>query len=385
MNPDGPLVVDAELIQEEPSQAVVRIRGLVKHFRRDDGTMVPAVDDVTLDVYPGEFTVLLGPSGCGKTTLLRCIAGLEEPDSGSIEIDRRLVFSDHRRINVPPERRGISMIFQSYALWPHMTVFENIAYPLRSRKALSTGIVERVKTVVDMVGLSGLAGMYPSQLSGGQQQRTALARALVPNDKLVLFDEPLSNVDAKVREQLRLQFRAMQRELGFAAVYVTHDQVEAMELAHRIAVLDRGKLVQLGTPLEVYDSPASRYVAAFIGKANELPGTVEGIDASRVRVGTELGQVLARAPSDRGAQPGAGVILMCRPEYCRLSVEQPAGSNAWPGTLSASLFLGSHTEHLVELRGATFRVWEAGARLLQKGTPVWISVEPEQLRVLPPA
>ncbi|WP_324278085.1 ABC transporter ATP-binding protein [Blastococcus brunescens] len=233
------------------STPVVEVSNLVKRFRRESGAVVNAIDDVSFEVAAGDFVVLLGPSGCGKTTLLRAIAGLETPDQGAIRIGGRAVFSAADRVEVPPERRDISMIFQSYALWPHMTAFKNVAYPLQSRrgrKVAKDEIARRVRQALELVGVGELETQYPGQMSGGQQQRIALARALVNNDELVLFDEPLSNVDAKVREQLRFELVSMQRKLGFSALFVTHDQTEAMELAHRIAVLDSGRIAQFGTP-----------------------------------------------------------------------------------------------------------------------------------------
>lgn len=249
-----------------PGAGVVRLRDLTKRYRRADGEITAAVDGVALDVAPGEFLVLLGPSGCGKTTLLRSIAGLERPDGGTVEIDGRPVFGPG--VNVPPERRGISMVFQSYALWPHLTVHDNVAYPLQNRRGerlTKAGIASRVRDSLALVGIDHLAGQYPGELSGGQQQRIALARAFIAGDGLVLFDEPLSNIDAKVRERLRADLLAMQRRLGFAAVYVTHDQTEAMELASRVAVMRDGRIEQLGTPHDIYVRPTSRYVANFVG------------------------------------------------------------------------------------------------------------------------
>lgn len=369
-------------------EPLARIRDLVKTFTRSGGSVVPAIDGVSLDVYPGEFLVLLGPSGCGKTTLLRTLAGLEQPDSGTIEIRGEAAFSAARRINVPPERRRLSMIFQSYALWPHMTAFDNVAYPLRNRpgrKLSRHDIAERVRRALDMTGVPELAGQYPNQMSGGQQQRIALARALVGSDDLILFDEPLSNVDAKVREQLRLELLSMQQELGFAAVYVTHDQAEAMQLGHRIAVLDRGRVAQLGSPSEVYGQPLSRYVANFVGTTNEILGTVESLSAPpdpTASVDTKLGTVLATV-GHRGISVGDEVAALCRPERCQVSVAEPGAGNKWRAEVVASLFLGAHTEHLLRVDGHTFRCWAANSRQLEPGTPVWLSVAPEDVRLLP--
>ncbi|OLT16150.1 hypothetical protein BJF78_14730 [Pseudonocardia sp. CNS-139] len=250
----------------------IAVRGLTKRFRRRDGTQVNAVDGIDLDVAEGEFLVLLGPSGCGKTTLLRVLAGLEEVDAGRVELDGRVVDDPAVRVCVPTERRGLSMMFQSYALWPHMTVAENVAYPLTTRRVRRAERAARVRRVLDVVGIGPLAGQYPGQLSGGQQQRVALARALVAGDGVVLFDEPLSNVDAKVREQLRTEIARLHRELGFTAVYVTHDQEEALTLATRLLVLRDGRIAQSASPREVYTRPADLGVARFMGAGNEIPG-----------------------------------------------------------------------------------------------------------------
>ncbi|MBV9811555.1 MAG: ABC transporter ATP-binding protein, partial [Acetobacteraceae bacterium] len=254
---------------------LVSIRDLRKTYpgRR---TGPPALGGISLDVAPGEFVVLLGPSGCGKTTLLRCIAGLEQADAGEILLAGDVVFSAQRGIALPPEERRLSMVFQSYALWPHMSVAENVAFPLRSTRLTRAETEDRVRRVLELVALDGLADAYPGRLSGGQQQRVALARALVANSRLVLFDEPLSNLDAKVRDRLRGELSTLQRQLGFGAVYVTHDQAEALALADRLVVMQAGRIAQVGPPVDVYLAPGSRYVADFLGGANEIAGTLEG-------------------------------------------------------------------------------------------------------------
>jgi iron(III) transport system ATP-binding protein len=341
---------------------------------------VPAIDDVSLEVAEGEFVVLLGPSGCGKTTLLRSIAGLERPDAGEIDLHDRTVYSSARGVNLPPERRGVSMIFQSYALWPHMSAFDNVAYPLRSRRVPKAATTTRVNRALEMVGIADLARQYPSHMSGGQQQRVALARAIVANDNLVLFDEPLSNVDAKVREQLRLELLSMQREIGFAALYVTHDQVEAMELANRIAVMRLGKIAQLGAPREVYERPNTRYVATFVGTANEIPGRVRTA-GSTMELETELGRAHSGAWAD-GVTTGTECALVFRPERCDISVDEPVHANRWAGTVEAALFVGSHTEHIVRVQSRVFRVWRPSSDLIPEGTPVWIGVDPAHLRAV---
>jgi iron(III) transport system ATP-binding protein len=363
----------------EAKPAVVA-RNLSKRFRRADGTVVQALDDVSLEVGSSEFLVLLGPSGCGKSTLLRCIVGLERLDEGEIRIAGKL--TDAPTLRLQPEQRGVSMVFQSYALWPHMTAFENVAFPLRAQGWHRSLIDERVHNVLGLVGIANLGRQYPGQMSGGQQQRVALARAIAPESPLILFDEPLSNVDAKVRMQVRLELLTMQRELGFAAVYVTHDQIEAMELADRIAVMDAGRIVQLDVPRAIYQRPQSRYVADFIGTSNELPGSVLASGDGKVRVGTALGEMQATV-NDRNVRPGEAAVLVFRPERCGLSMAEPDTVNRWRGVVKASLFVGSHTEHLVETDGVSFRLWRADDVIVPPGSAVWISVEARDVLALP--
>ncbi|CAM3518892.1 ABC transporter ATP-binding protein [Kibdelosporangium persicum] len=360
---------------------VVRITGLGKAFRRADGSVAKAIDDVSLDVRPGEFLVLLGPSGCGKTTLLRTIAGLERADTGSVALRGVEVFSAERGIDLPPERRRLSMIFQSYALWPHMTAFDNIAYPLRNARPRPdrATVEKRVQAALEMVGTPELARQYPNQMSGGQQQRIALARAIVGGDDLVLFDEPLSNVDAKVREQLRLELLALQRELGFAAVYVTHDQTEAMELAHRIAVMGDGRVRQLADPATVYRRPVSRYVANFVGTANELVGTVVRHGEGTTTLRTGLGEVTGvRA----GLAVGDEAVAVFRPERTRLGADATSGNgNTWPAEVAAVLFLGAQTETVVKAGAHSFRL--LGEHDVAEGEQTTVTVREADVLILP--
>ncbi len=363
---------------------VVRLTGVRKSFRRVDGTLTAAVDDVSLDVAPGEFLILLGPSGCGKTTLLRSIAGLETPDAGLIEIGGTVVFDAGRKVDVPPERRGLSMMFQSYALWPHMSVFDNVAYPLTNRhgsgRPRKAEIAAKVREALEMVGIPELVRQYPGEMSGGQQQRVALARALVAGDGLVLFDEPLSNVDAKVRERLRVELLAMQRRLGFAAVYVTHDQTEAMELATRIAVLGSGHVEQLGTPHEIYARPATRYVANFVGVANEIPGTVTAVDeaAGTATLGSPYGPLTGVAAP--GLTEHTEAVAVWRPEHGRMTEAEPTGPNRWPARRRLSMFAGPHIEHHLDAEGVSCRLWSTEEA---PSDQVWLQVPPAHLRVLP--
>lgn len=332
-------------------RASVRIRNLVKRFRTKRGETL-ALNNVSLDIEASERVVLLGPSGCGKTTLLRCVAGLERPDEGEIEINGVTVFSAERGIFVPPERRGVSMMFQSYALWPHMTVAENIAYPLENRRnARKSDISDLVNKALAMVVCDGLQSRYPAQLSGGQQQRVALARAVIANEGIVLFDEPLSNVDAKVREQLRIELVSLQRQLGFGWLYVTHDQTEAMAVADRIAVFESGKLAQIAEPHEIYNRPASRYVATFMGASNSIQATAKEACDGRWLFDTEIGPFTL--PQGSPCEPGRRATIVFRPEQLEIGPVSLSLSdaNSFKGQLEATMFLGTCYEHVVRVAG----------------------------------
>lgn len=369
----------------EMSTPHIRIENLTKSFRRrSDGGVVIPVDDVSLDISESELLVLLGPSGCGKTTLLRCIAGLERPDAGEIWIGEQLVYSSKKGVFVPPNKREISMIFQSYALWPHMNIFDNVAYPLRSRGGQRDHVDRQVKRALEMVNLGHLARQYPGQISGGQQQRVALARAVVSDSRLVLFDEPLSNVDAKVREQLRLELAALQAELRFTGVYVTHDQSEAMELADRIAVLRDGRIEQCDTPAGVYAKPASRYVADFIGTANIFLSTVKEA-GENVAVSSPIGDVTIR-PTDnsRDFVPGEEVWIMIRPQAVQLANKPNGGqANCWPGTVTSAKFVGSHVQYLINIEGQRVQAWSHEVTSLSAGDAVWVSAREADVNLLP--
>ena len=370
--------------EEAARVPVLSVKNLKKRFVRTDGAVVPAIDDVSLDLYPGEFLVLLGPSGCGKTTLLRAVAGLERPDEGVIEVHGTAQFSSRTGVNLPPERRrNVSMVFQSYALWPHMTAGQNVAYPLQSierrHRPPKAVIQERVLEALEKVGIPELSGQYSGQMSGGQQQRVALARALVSGSDLVLFDEPLSNVDAKVRDQLRLELLILQKEIGFSALFVTHDQTEAMVLGNRIVVLQEGRIAQVGTPKEVYNVPASRYVADFIGSINQLTGVIASITGDRAVVETAIGRIVGTCGDD--FLEGQKVIAIWRPEKCRLSSAlNPAGPNSWLGSVVATYFLGAMTEVVVEINGQKVRTSAAGD--VEPSHASCLSVSPEDVRVL---
>lgn len=370
------------------STPIVEIRKLSKSFVRQGGEEVFAVDGIDLDVRKEEFTVLVGPSGCGKTTLLRCIAGLEDPDSGYIRVGDQIVFDSERRVLLPPEKRRISMVFQSYALWPHMTVYDNVKYPLTTGRwrPSKAEMRERVRQVLATVGIPELLNQYPKQLSGGQQQRVALARALILGTELILFDEPLSNVDAKVREQLRLELLAMQERLGFSAIFVTHDQTEAMILGDTIAVLGKGKISQIGVPRDIYAKPANRYVADFIGSANKAPVEARSarIKGNHVEFDSSLGTIVVeRAQVELDEK--ADAVAIWRPEHLSISLasEAPRPINCWQGTVAARLYLGSHEEIVIDVGGVQLIVWTTDALDLDsRGQKVWVYVEPRNLRIL---
>lgn len=359
---------------------VVSIRGVSKTFKSSHGA-VRALDGLSLDVAPGEFVVLLGPSGCGKSTLLRSIAGLETPDDGDIVIMGRPVFSGARKLSLAPEARGTSMVFQSYALWPHMSIYDNVAYPLRTQKIPERDSRPRVEAALSTVGCAHLSRRYPHQISGGQQQRASLARAIIAHRGLILFDEPLSNVDAKVRERLRLELLALQQELGFAAVYVTHDQTEAMVIATRIAVMDSGRIVQLGTPTEIYNEPTTHYVADFIGAANFLKGTVAEARAEEVFVRTDVG--VARALR-RGStyRTGDRVEIFFRPEHLRIESAGTEGPNSWRASLQASLYLGPNYEYVLRAADSTLLAWTPRPLDVADSREVWLTVRDESIRLL---
>ncbi len=316
----------------------ITVQDLTKRFGP-----LEVVSRVSFSIEEGELFTLLGPSGCGKTTLLRLIAGFYAPDGGEIRFD-------DRRVNeVPPHERGIGMVFQNYALWPHMTVFDNVAYGLKLQKIDRPRITDRVGGVLEKVKLTGLGDRYPGQLSGGQQQRVALARALVLNPKILLLDEPLSNLDAKVRVQVRAEIRKLQKELGITTVYVTHDQEEALTLSDRIAVFNAGKVFQIGPPRELYERPANRFVADFIGINNLIEGTVTAVDATRrrLRVATAVGELSALL--DERLRIGSKCILCVRPENAAVGGEPAADRNLVRGRIAFAAYLGNTLRYDVDL------------------------------------
>jgi iron(III) transport system ATP-binding protein len=378
-------------MNDTTSEAVaLRVVDLKKQFQRERGSRVNAVDGVSLEIERGSMVTVLGPSGCGKTTLLRCIAGLEVPTDGEIWSGDRLLSSGSKGLLVPPERRGFGMMFQSYAVWPHMSVFENVAYSLKIKRVPKARIEERVSSILDVVGIAHLRNEYSARLSGGQQQRIALARCLVNDPDVILFDEPLSNVDAKVREELRVELLAMQRRIGFAGVYVTHDQEEAMAISDRVVVMNDGKAVQVGPPRDVYRRPANRFVASFVGVVNLWPGAVAASGPVTTTVTTELGDVnVASANLPTAARnPASKVVLMTRPEALVVVTDRPADAaavNIWEGTVRAEMFRGAHTDMFVEVGPHIVRARADDETAVEVGQTVYITVNPEKVRGLLPS
>ena len=357
--------------------SAVRLSGVSKSFGA-----VRAVDEVTLDAEEGKFLTLLGPSGCGKTTTLRMIAGLERNDGGRIQIGDRVMSSPEERLFVPPELRNIGMVFQSYAIWPHMSVFDNVAYPLRIRKRPGDEIRRRVGETLDLLSMNGLAERQATALSGGQQQRVAIARALVFEPSILLMDEPLSNLDAQLREQMRIQLRELQQRLGITTLYVTHDQEEAMVVADTIAVMHAGRLVQIGPPEEVYRRPASRTVAAFFGAPNLLSGRVEEIRRERE---TTLARICGAGWEGWCASPpdvraGEDVTAVVRPEAIEMGREPRSSSPAeivWRGRIQEGFFRGSRRFFAVAAGENLFHVDGPPDRKFAEGESVTLSVSSE--------
>jgi len=358
---------------------ILQLSGVSKVF---GGATV--VNNVNLQIESGEIFTLLGPSGCGKTTTLRLVAGLETPDAGGILLQGRPMASPDRRINVPPHKRDMGMVFQSYAIWPHMTVFENVAYPLQARRVAASDVRERVYEALSLVSLTHLADRPGPLLSGGEQQRVALARALVYQPRLLLLDEPFSNLDARLRNQMRIELKLLQRKLNISVMMVTHDQSEALALSDRMAVMSNGRIEQIGTPLELYDKPANVTVRDFLGRVQKLSGKVDVTDEEAVTVVLNSGisiSVRGRSQLTRG-QP---VSLAIRPEYISVLVEENAsGENIVPGTIEALLFIGDHYEAQIRMADDQFLVlrldrsapWREGQELTLMLPPDRITLWP---------
>ncbi len=330
---------------------MLSVKNLYTEYPNEHGHVVKAVQDASFDVPEGKLFTLLGPSGCGKTTTLRSIAGLERPQSGEISLPGTVVYSSSKNIFIPPNKRNFGMVFQSYAIWPHMNVFQNAAFPLDvgSRKFSKKEIEERVMRVLTAVGLDGFAGREATKMSGGQQQRLALARALVMEPKLLLLDEPLSNLDAKLRERMRFELKRMQRELGLTTIYVTHDQSEALALSHEIAVMSAGHIVQIGSPRDIYERPRNKFVADFVGLTNFLEATVQAREPnnSGYRVNSRIGRLSIASPDQ--FTEGEAVLISVRPEDIELHVQRPEGLNVIEGKVDLKVFLGECMDYQMKV------------------------------------
>ncbi len=357
--------------------AFIEIKNLFKCFKK-----VVAINRIQLEVNQGEMLTLLGPSGCGKTTTLRCIAGLERPEEGDIVIDGKPMLSQGF---VQPSKRGIGMVFQNYAVWPHMKVFNNIVYGLKIQKLSKRQIKDKGQKVLELVGLDGLGERYPSQLSGGQQQRVALARALVGNPKVLLLDEPLSNLDAKLREELRFEIKSLVRRMGITSVYVTHDQAEAMVISDRIAVMNAGNVVQLGTAQEIYKKPANKFVADFIGTMNFMSGEVLEVlpDKDAVYVRTEFSEKLRCRTPNGTAATGQEVYASIRPEDVEVFAEPPQESeNLFKGTIAHKAYLGNFLFFFININDTMIRVQVPHHLPQEEGQTLYVYLNPAKCLIL---
>ena len=365
-------------------KTILRLEGITKLF----GSF-KAVDDLSLHIQEGEIFTLLGPSGCGKTTTLRQIAGLEQPDAGKIYFRDTLLVSPSDNIYVPTHKRRMGMVFQSYAIWPHLTIFETVAYPLKARKVKSSEIRKRVMATLELVGLQGMENRPGPTLSGGQQQRVAVARALVYEPDLLLLDEPFSNLDVKLREQMRVELKLLQRRVGVTVILVTHDQLEALSLSDRLAIMNQGKVEQVGTPIELYERPQTAYVRDFIGKCITLQATIEGVEQGAVNVAFNAGRkVVLTAKNNFVPQPSKGeqVTIAIRPED--IVVHGQTGGddhNYLEGEIDALLFLGDRMECHVRIGEEAILVYAPRYQNLEEGMKVRLSFPPEGLSVWPKA
>ncbi len=365
----------------------LQVRNLYKRFDTDQGE-VHAVEDVTFDVEAGAFFTLLGPSGCGKSTTLRCIAGLERPDDGDIILEDAVLVSSSQGMWTPPHKRPMGMVFQSYAIWPHMNVFENVAFPLKQGPQKFSGAEtrERVMRALALVHLDELEKRPAPQLSGGQQQRLALARALVNEPKALLLDEPLSNLDAKLREEMRNELKQLTSSLGITTLFVTHDQLEALTLSDQVAVMDSGRLVQYGPPREIYEAPRNRFAAEFIGSANFFEGTVTDAVETGGVTGVETEHGVLRCTAAEALPQGARVAVAVRPENVTLHAGAPPeadGLNVLSGTVRSVVYLGNTLDCQVEVGAALVKADVHPGEEMDEGAPVALSFKVSASRVVP--
>jgi len=363
------------------SKIAVSLRGLWKTY---PGSNKPAVQNLSLNVHDGEIVTLLGPSGCGKTTTLRMVAGLEIPDAGDIFFGDQAVVVTARRFSLPPNKRNVGMVFQSYAIWPHMTVAQNVAFPLKARRVPKREIVERVQRALDLVGLSGFEDRPGPLLSGGQQQRVAFARALVTEPRVLLLDEPFSNLDAKLREQMRISVKLLQKRLSVAMLFVTHDQIEALSLSNRIALMNFGIVQQQGEPRVLYESPVNEFVRDFVGRTVLFKGQVQSSNPSgQIAIAIAGGRdcvVFGRSYNPNGIKNGDPVFIAVRPEDVEiqpaLSATMPSGISA--GTVKTTLFVGERVEYQVEVDDqGLMMVYGERHQPIDEGRRVWLKLRPE--------
>jgi iron(III) transport system ATP-binding protein len=366
---------------ESTSGRYVEVQNLVKWFGNDR-----AVDGISFSIPRGKFLTLLGPSGCGKTTTLMSIAGLHGIDGGSIRVGGVTYTSKDEGLFLPPEKRDIGMVFQSYAIWPHMTVKQNVAYPLEIRKVAAAEIADRVAEVLRLVGLGDMADKLATQLSGGQQQRTALARAIVSRPRLLLFDEPLSNLDLKLREQMRVELKRIQHEVGITSIYVTHDQAEALVMSDDIIVMSKGRIQQKGGPHEIYARPVNAYVSDFIGVANLLKGRIVRVTApgrGEVELAEGGARVTLPCQIGEGVKAGEQAVISVRPENVRVSRYAASGADI-EGEVLQAIFLGNCVDCRVRSGSFEWKVLAHPRAGLRKGDQVYLRLDPEHtLAVMP--
>jgi iron(III) transport system ATP-binding protein len=352
--------------------AHVELKGLKKIY----GNTI-AVNGIDLEVAKGEFLTLLGPSGCGKTTTLRMVAGLIEPTDGEIRVGGRLMSTPGRTV-VPPEKRNMGMVFQSFAVWPHMKVFDNVAFPLHNLKMSKEEIRRRVREALALIKMAGFEDRYPSNLSGGQQQRVALARALAVQPDTLLFDEPLSNLDAKLREEMRFELKEIQRKIGITSLYVTHDQAEAMAISDRIVVMSEGRIRQIGKPSEIFDHPKDAFTAEFIGLANLLPGRLTG-----ERTVTLTSQQELELQGSLASRAGEEILVSIRPHNIKMNGEARVAKNELAGVVEKVSYLGDRVDYRISVGERTLRVQTQPGEVYPEGTKVWLVLPPEKISVIP--
>ena len=354
----------------------VVLKNIIKRFPTREGTgEFTAVDNVSLEVHTGELVTLLGPSGCGKTTTLRMVSGFEFPTSGEVLIGGKNVE------NVPPNKRNISMVFQNYALFPHMNIYDNIVYGLKLKRMKKEELKDKANKIIDLMQLRGMEERFPSEVSGGQQQRVALARAVVIEPKVLLFDEPLSNLDAKLREHMRDELRNIQKTLGITSLYVTHDQSEAMAISDRVAIMKDGKLMQIGTPKEIYDQPGSRFIANFMGKANFIEGKIEGTDGGCTVIKVQDSPLKIPNPGKVQLSSGDTAYMSIRPESIKLSKE----GGVLKGIVKRATYYGSKIEYCIEIGKDSLIVEIPNPQLsviFGEGDGVFVDFDMECIRLL---